>query len=125
MSDMSARSDSEHMREFDEREERLREIKAERCWLRQFAPPELRECDGRLDPCHLIPKQLLRRELGDGTVGFEDLIVPGCRKHHRLLDEARRIKIPRKRLPARVEWFAEQAGLAWFLDFEYGERYGV
>lgn len=91
-----------------------------RCWLAQFAPVNLGACDGRLDPCHLIPAQLLRRELGDGTIGFEDLTVPGCRRHHGLFDVSKRIRVPRERLPGRVERFAEEAGLTWWLDRTYG-----
>lgn len=111
---------SEFMRDFDEREQRLAERRADRCWLRKFAPAELRSCDGALDPCHLIPQQLLKRELGSRKVGWEMLVVAACRKHHRLFDEAKRIRAPRSALPESVERFAEDAGLVWWLDRFYG-----
>lgn len=102
------------------------------CWLAQFGlietptglvpahlHPTLGKCDGPMDPAHLIPKQLLRRELGSRWVGFEEIVVPGCRRHHDLMDTARRLKIPRDALPESVERFADAHGLAWWLEREY------
>jgi len=113
--------------------------------------PTLNACEGRRDPCHLIPQRLLKREFPHGTffveagrVGtalkvehggrlLDDLlhdpriIVEGCRRHHHLLDVAKKLRIPRKNLPAGVEEFAQELGrpiTAW-LDSEYGERFGV
>jgi hypothetical protein len=49
--------------------------------------------------------------------------VSGCRKHHSLLDNGA-IKIKRQHLPACVEEYAEQYGLGWSLDRDYGELSG-
>lgn len=41
--------------------------------------------------------------------------------HHGMLDQSRRLRIPRAALPAAVEEFAAELGLGWWLDREYGE----
>jgi hypothetical protein len=45
-----------------------------------------------------------------------------CERHHRMLDDSRRLRVPRWHLPPELEAFAEEHGLAWWLDREYGER---
>lgn len=105
-------------------------------------------CDGRLVRAHLIPKQLIRREVisarsKDPSGGRwpvdtaqraelarilwdERVIVPVCggpmglSGHHGALDAARTLRIPRERLPVAVAEFAEEFGLTWWLDREYG-----
>jgi hypothetical protein len=42
--------------------------------------------------------------------------------HHGMLDQSRRLRIPRERLPAEVEEFAAELNLSWWLDREYGSR---
>lgn len=42
--------------------------------------------------------------------------------HHGMLDASRTLRIPRDRLPAGLEEFAEELGLAWWLEREYGPR---
>jgi hypothetical protein len=42
--------------------------------------------------------------------------------HHGMLDASRTLRIPRHRLPAGLEEFAEELGLGWYLDREYGVR---
>jgi hypothetical protein len=140
------------------------------CWLQQHGllempgrlvpvtlHPVLNACEGRRDPCHLVPKRLLRREFPHGLLRLVDddpaaafraigaaeplgteyvqrslelllrdprIIVEGCRRHHGLLDVAKKLRIPRDRLPVGVEEFAEELGpaiTAW-LDTEYGVR---
>ncbi len=107
-------------------------------------------CDGALIRAHLIPRQLLKREYPYGMVVVDGVReralrrerptrtlrelcedengwVPccggsmGCSGHHGMLDYSRTLRIPRDRLPAAVEQFAAELGLAWFLDREYGE----
>ncbi len=34
------------------------------------------------------------------------------------------LRVPRYRIPAAVEEFAEELGLGWWIDREYGERAG-
>jgi len=48
------------------------------------------------------------------------IIRNGCRRHHGLLDNARKLKIGREDLPESVEEFAEEFGFKWWLDNEYG-----
>lgn len=107
------------------------------CWLREHGllempgrlvpvhmHPVLNACEGRFDRAHLIPKQRLRLELGkkrDTAESERDLLtVWACRRHHHLLDQARKLRIPRDRLPESVEQFAADHGLVWWLDTEYG-----
>jgi hypothetical protein len=113
----------------------------------RFAPaPDLRECEGRRDPCHLIPRRLLRTEFPEGAyfdgsywrpalgptkgeyralellLRDSRIIVEGCRRHHRLLDEAKKLRLPRAALPASAEEFAAELGppITSWLDREYG-----
>jgi hypothetical protein len=115
------------------------------CWLAQFADTP---CDGRPVKAHLIPRQLLAREFPDGftvedelgeyTVPLDALIENpstwvwacggpmGNGGHHGMLDSrsghANVLRVPRAMLPRRVEWFAADVGLDWWLDREYGPR---
>ena len=89
-------------------------------------------CDGQLVRCHLIPKQLLKREFGKvlGKKLAEDPAtwVPGCGGptgiggHHGMLDQSRTVRITRIELPDELELFAANHGLSWWLDREYGPR---
>jgi len=94
-----------------------------RCWLAQFTPVP---CNGKLRKCHLIPRQVIRREVGDIDVYDERTWVwgcgglTGCAGHHGMLDYSRTLRIPREKLPAKVERFAVEHGLGWWLDREYG-----
>lgn len=87
-------------------------------------------CDGRLVKCHLLPQQLLRRELGPR--GWRAAAADprsyvwgcggptGCSGHHGALDYARSLRIPRAMLPPELEAFAFEHGIGWWLDREYG-----
>ena len=111
----------------------------EGCWLAGL--PDAGDCQGQLQRCHLISKQHIRREIWqsrrwkasgklDGLT-LHDLQadprtwVPGCQRHHFLLDEAFKLQIPRYLLPPAVEEYAAQWGLVWLLDRLYGERLDV
>lgn len=105
-------------------------------------------CSGRLVRAHLIPKQVIRREVvsarSKGPTGRwpidtaqraelarilwdERVIAPVCgglmgnAGHHGALDTARTLRIARAELPEGVEFFAAEYGLLWWLDREYGE----
>jgi hypothetical protein len=93
-------------------------------------------CDGQLVKAHLIPRQLIKRELARGlsTRELAELCwdarvwVPMCggpmgnAGHHGALDFARTLRIPRALLPVGVEEFALEHGLEWWLDREYGPK---
>lgn len=97
-----------------------------RCWFADL--PGAGPCDGVLRKCHLIPKQKIKREVGKAAMWDERVWVWGCGGptgiggHHGMLDYSRKLRVPRDRLPEAVEAFAEQHGLGWWLDREYGER---
>jgi hypothetical protein len=95
------------------------------CFLAAFAPEGYVACDGRTDRVHLIPQQLLRREGHFDEIWNEALWVPGCRKHHGLMDVSRRLRIPRCAIPLRTSIWAERHGLDWYLDREYGAGVSV
>lgn len=46
----------------------------------------------------------------------------GVSGHHGMLDTSRKLRIPREKVPVKVEAFAEALGLGWYIDREYGER---
>lgn len=98
-----------------------------RCWFASL--PDAGPCDGRLVRCHLLPQQLLRREVGSGwrkVAADPRSWVWGCGGpvgiggHHGQLDSSRALRIPRHRLPAGVEALAAELGLTWWLDRTYG-----
>lgn len=100
-------------------------------------------CDGRLTRAHLVPQQLLKRTWNqredlreqakaEGRTLREVLWDPRCwvpccggpmgnGGHHGMLDQSRKLRIPREKLPPGVEEFAAELGLLWWLDREYGE----
>jgi hypothetical protein len=99
-----------------------------RCFFRGL--PGAGPCDGRLVRVHLIPRQLLKRELNAAPKVQTDPRgwVWGCggpmgvSGHHGMLDSSRTLKVPRHRLPAEfVEW-CEELGLGWFLEREYPQQ---
>lgn len=100
------------------------------CWLATFGVGEngdpLPACDGDLVRCHLIPKQVIRRE--GGSVWDSRSWVWGCgglqgnSGHHGMLDVSRTLRLPRGALPGAVEELAEELGLVWWLTRTYGER---
>lgn len=108
------------------------------CFLAQFSN---KPCEGRLVRVHLIPKQLLKRtwrslERQDYPLPFDSLTalladerawVDGCGGivgiggHHGMLDHSRTLRIPRSAIPDGTVELAEELGLGWWLDREYGE----
>jgi hypothetical protein len=111
-----------------------------RCFFADL--PDAGPCDGRLVRCHLIPRQQIARAVEGSRCGLTPTAtsaavvranrdprgwvwgcggVVGVGGHHGALDSARTLRVPRHRLPAAVEEFAEELGLGWWLDREYGE----
>lgn len=91
-----------------------------RCWF-QANLTGVGPCEGRIDRCHLIKAQVIRREAGAEHVWDPRVFVPGCRLHHAALDHARSLRVPRASLPRAVEEFAAEHGLGWWVAREYGE----
>lgn len=89
-------------------------------------------CDGQLKRAHLIPKQVICRELGfprqsilrtrlqQAVVWDERVWRPACELHHHRLDYSRTVKLLRRELPESVEEYAAEYGLVWWLEREYG-----
>jgi hypothetical protein len=99
-----------------------------RCWFADL--PDAGPCDGQLVRCHLIPQQVLKRELNAGLSVLRDPRgwvwgcggITGCSGHHGRADWAgvNRLHIPRDRLPVEfIEW-VDELGLGWFVDRTYG-----
>lgn len=87
----------------------------------------MRDCEGPITRAHLIPRQQLRRAVirlpnvtTNRAVKDKRLVVDACLKHHHLLDTAKKIRLTRELLPAPVEEAAEEYGLLWWLEREYG-----
>jgi hypothetical protein len=98
-------------------------------------------CDGPMDKAHLIPKARIRKELTSRTRAFDGsvptgpdwrgwlygaiwdprVIVAACRAHHSAWDN-RVFNIARGEVPQACEEYAEEYGLTWSLDRDYGER---
>jgi hypothetical protein len=117
-------------------------VSAAPCWLQthgllemhdKLVPvrlhPVLNACSGPLTRCHLIPRQLMRREIKDRhelDAAVADLRgwVPGCLRHHDLLDRARRLRIPAENLPDTLWELAAELGdpFTFWLEREYGLR---
>src|SRR2546421_10685045 len=89
------------------------------CWLSDFWE---HECEPPFDRAHLgLTKQFLRRK-GLSAVCRDPRIWRWCCRaaHHRLDNGFIRLK--REDLPASVEDFADEFGLSWRLDRDYGVR---
>lgn len=101
------------------------------CQLARFSD---RDCDGPLVRAHLIPRQVLLRELPpeESAAAIQDPRsyvmacggATGVGGHHGELDfgGVRRIRIPRKLLPKNLDQFAREHRLEWWLDARYGPR---
>ncbi len=54
------------------------------CFFRRFDHSPM--CMGRIDPCHLIPKQRIKQAGQAQYANDPRIIVPGCRRHHDRFD---------------------------------------
>ncbi len=90
-----------------------------KCFFARFDDRK-RPCEGRTDPCHLISKQALKKEL-DGRALLWDLrfLVEGCRLHHGEFD-AYKLSVPRESLPRDLVSLCDELGLTHLLDRRYG-----
>jgi hypothetical protein len=88
-------------------------------------PSRYMRCEGIVEPHHLLPKRLLRREFGRGTLLVYDprTSVPVRRWHHDLL-EWRRVELLVGEWPAAALEFAAEHGLMWWVD-RLRERQGA
>ena len=99
------------------------------CFLARFSD---RPCEGRLIRAHLIPRQLINREvpfeIRDLAIQHPGSWVAACggvmgnAGHHGMLDASRTLRVPREALPEQTEELAVLLGLEWWLDREYGPR---
>lgn len=96
------------------------------CWVCAYVaawPSQRRMCEyvshPRLDAHHLLPKQVLRRELPEEDVERALLDprngIPVRRYHHDALEQ-RQICVPLARLPREAVAFAEELGLRHHLE---------
>lgn len=81
-------------------------------------------CHGRLIRAHLIPQQQLKR-LGHDPRDPRSWVyacggIVGLGGHHGLFDSSRRLRLRREAIPRGTEELAQQLGLLWWLDREYG-----
>lgn len=92
------------------------------CYLAPFSD---RPCDGQLVRCHLLPKQLLKREGHRAAAADERSWVWGCGGpmgnggHHGMLDHSRTLRVPLAALPTGTVELAAELGLTWWLEREY------
>src|SRR5438034_9821977 len=89
------------------------------CWLARFSD---KPCQGRMDPVHLISKQVLKRKFG-GVFDVWDhrIVVRACRYHHGQMDNYR-LSVPREALPEALEAMCAELGVGWWLDRRYGPQ---
>lgn len=91
---------------------------------------EMPNCDGALIRAHLLPRQLLMRELRDTQAALKAIDDPrswvpacggptGCSGHHGMFDTSRTLRLPFGALPAGTVELAEELGLSWWLSREY------
>jgi hypothetical protein len=102
------------------------------CWFEYLG-----NCDGRLVKAHLIPKQRIKRELGyfGGKGGYPVAVADavwdercwtwmcggptGIGGHHGAFD-AKQIRIQPWGLPPSLLEYAQEYGLEWCLERDYG-----
>lgn len=83
------------------------------CWLAQFDQgPD--DCDGRLDPHHLVPQQQIKNAVNgphlQPALADPRNLVPACRYHHERWHN-RRFTIPASAVPAATWEFAMEYAL--------------
>lgn len=104
------------------------------CYLRQFAGPGLRECDGPIQSHHVVkqqtikrnfppvsslaPDEVVRRRKRELAAALKDSrnLVRACKRHHDILHWPNGFSVPSGRWPDSVRAFAEEHGLGWALE---------
>lgn len=99
------------------------------CWIAEIglASPQLcvYRADGQPDAAHLgfsenwLSKSATGPHLSKEEANDPRLLKPICRKHHGMLDNGS-LSVLRSQLPASVEEYAEEFGLGYKLDRDYG-----
>lgn len=96
------------------------------CYFRNHFP---HQCEGPIDPCHLLPKQRLRtiaarREYGEGKtlalIWDHRNGIPGCRAFHHRLDNGF-IRLYWDQLPPAAQHFARDWDLVDEMKHVYRE----
>lgn len=98
------------------------------CWFKTITP---HECDGPIDPCHLMPKQRLRNIANQRGYNEAEMLrlvwdarngVPGCRAYHHKLDNGF-LRAYSDQLPVSAHEFAREWDLEWELEQIYRKVY--
>lgn len=85
------------------------------------------ECDGWLIRAHLVKRQVLEREGHGALIDDPRTWVLCCGGpqgnggHHGMLDNSRKLRIPREKLPTEFIELMEAIGMGWYLDKHFGE----
>lgn len=103
------------------------------CFLKQFAGPGLRECDGPVQKHHVVkqqtikrqfpavsslaPDEVVRRRKRELAAALKDTrnLVSACKRHHDILHSANGFSVAAERWPDSVREFAEELGVGWAL----------
>lgn len=98
------------------------------CWLATIHP---HDCDGPIDPCHLLSKQRLKRIAKDRNYNERETLalvwdskngVPGCRAYHHKLDNGF-IRLTWAQLPLEAHAFAFGWDLEWEMEQTFRKEY--
>lgn len=100
------------------------------CWLKTLFP---HECDGPMDPCHLLPKQRLRAIARDRYPDNDEMQhkliwsvangIPACRAYHHKLDNGF-IRIYWHQLPIEAKQFAINWDVEWEMEQAFRKEAG-
>lgn len=113
-----------------------------RCFFKDHAPADIKRCDGPVQQHHVIKEQTLRDHLGPerphlltdrellaarrrqiDAMRDRRNLLPACKRHHRAFHTNReRFGITAADLPESVQGFADEHGLGWELDRQFGTR---
>lgn len=103
------------------------------CWLATHGVMErgqMGPCDGQLFRVHLLPKALIKRTDPAKKWDRRGWVwacggINGNAGHHGMLDHSRTLRVARAVLPPEVEELADELGLSWWLEREYGAHESV
>ena len=93
------------------------------CQLARFSD---QPCDGRFVRAHIIRRQVIVKEAPEADPDDWRVLVWACGGpmgnggHHGMLDQSRTLRIPPTAIPHATRRFAEEYGLTWWLEREYG-----
>ncbi len=78
-------------------------------------------CWGGVHQHHWVQAQRLKRNHHHAHLRDPRNLSPVCHFHHGMLT-ARMMPVDRSELPAAAEEFADEVGMGWSLDVDYGSR---